>query len=551
MGVFFRRRAALLSLVWAAASGEPLLSLEDYNAARRQLMEDNAALSFDAGTELTVIEETMDARLASLRNSYVERTKADGSFAPSRYFHEWNLTEVRSDPVFQFLDGLPKGANLHLHSGSLGSLDWVLTEGMAMEGCHVFWGDESDTQCINATGGSVFYCPNGARAKLLRGTLAFYRAGASPPGFEPCAALVDGQVGFRQALGSMLSTGRANAGEDSGQTWQTMDRVFSRLGPANKYRPFVQAYVEHALGIHLDTGVSHIEVRVTCASGGMCSVYDLHSTSLGGSSLIDVYQQALHSFQARSPRHAKMTMKIIAATIRVFPADRIREDLDFAASLRLSYPDFVVGFDAVGEEDPSHRTLDYVGAFLHARRHEQETGIDLPLFLHDGESDDRDNSNVVDAVLLGCPRVGHGVNAGMFFPAVTAEMKRRGTVVEVNPISNQVLHYVEDLETHPAAPLALGGVRIVLASDDPAVYAYSGVTLDWWAATMAWRLDLRSLKTLAYNSLEFSALSHTEKEVALRRWRIEWEAYVEAQVNPVQQQVSEQLPQRSIVVGYM
>ena len=30
---------------------------------------------------------------------------------------------------------------------------------------------------------------------------------------------------------------------------------------------------------------------------------------------------------------------------------------------------------------------------------------------------------------------------------------------------------------------------------------YDGLTTDFWAATMAWRLDLRALKALAKNSL--------------------------------------------------
>ena len=53
-------------------------------------------------------------------------------------------------------------------------------------------------------------------------------------------------------------------------------------------------------------------------------------------------------------------------------------------------------------------------------------------------------------------------------------------VLEVAPISNQILRYVS-LETHPAAALALDGVRIVLASDDPLVFGYTGLTLDWRA----------------------------------------------------------------------
>eukprot|EP00811_Abedinium_folium_P011920 NODE_21043_length_771_cov_4.700311.p2 GENE.NODE_21043_length_771_cov_4.700311~~NODE_21043_length_771_cov_4.700311.p2 ORF type:complete len:131 (+),score=38.45 NODE_21043_length_771_cov_4.700311:255-647(+) len=113
----------------------------------------------------------------------------------------------------------------------------------------------------------------------------------------------------------------------------------------------------------------------------------------------------------------------------------------------------------------------------------------------------------------------------MFFPAVREEMKRKGTVLEVAPISNQVLRYV-NLETHPAAALALDGVRIVLASDDPFIFGYTGLSLDWWTATLAWRLDLKSLKTIALNSLHYSGLKGHARSKALKQWGQAWDTFV-------------------------
>jgi len=131
-----------------------------------------------------------------------------------------------------------------------------------------------------------------------------------------------------------------------------------------------------------------------------------------------------------------------------------------------------------------------------------------------------------DAVLLDCPRIGHGLNDAFYFPAVRGELKTKGTVVEVNPISNQVLRYVGSLESHPGASLAFDGVNVVIASDDPAIFGYTGLTMDWWAVAMAWHLDLRSLKTFAKNSLLFSALNEAEKEIALEQWERDWDTYM-------------------------
>jgi hypothetical protein len=39
-----------------------------------------------------------------------------------------------NDQTFQFLSSMPKGAVLHIHSGSSGSVDWLVNEGLSMEG---------------------------------------------------------------------------------------------------------------------------------------------------------------------------------------------------------------------------------------------------------------------------------------------------------------------------------------------------------------------------------------------------------------------------------
>ena len=45
------------------------------------------------------------------------------------------------------------------------------------------------------------------------------------------------------------------------------------------------------------------------------------------------------------------------------------------------------------------------------------------------------------------------------------------------------------------------GIPIVLSGDDPALFGYDEVTVDWYEAYMAWGLNLGDLKKLALNSL--------------------------------------------------
>lgn len=373
-----------------------------------------------------------------------------------------------------------------------------------MEGCYVYWPDKEDSE-----------------SNVPKGTIKFFKHDSVPEGYSPASALVN-QDGFIEELRGYVTSAKVTVDMDSGEAWQVFGGVFSRIGGATHHRPFFLKYLQNAFDVHFSSGINHLEARV----GVDAKYFDLNGTIWSGRDMVLTNLEALETWKSSSPSRANFTYKLIVASSRGKSTEKFMEDLEAAIALRKEFPDFVVGFDAVGAEDWGHRWLDYVEDFLTANDEVQELGLTLPLFLHSGESQDGNDTNMIDAVLLDCPRIGHGLNDAFYFPAVRDELKTKGTVVEVNPISNQVLRYVGSLESHPAASLAFDGVNIVIASDDPFIFGYTGLTVDWWAVAMAWYLDLRSLKTLAKNSLLFSALNKTEKETALEQWEREWDKYM-------------------------
>ena len=98
--------------------------------------------------------------------------------------------------------------------------------------------------------------------------------------------------------------------------------------------------------------------------------------------------------------------------------------------------------------------------------------------------------------------------------------------IEVCPVSNQVLRFVSDLRDHPALSYFLNGIPVTLSSDDPTIFGNHGLSYDFWAAAISWKLDLRALKKLASNSLQYSALQGQEKLDAVARWEKAWEAFI-------------------------
>lgn len=67
---------------------------------------------------------------------------------------------------------------------------------------------------------------------------------------------------------------------------------------------------------------------------------------------------------------------------------------------------------------------------------------------------------------------------------------------------------------------------VILGADDPGTFGYNEFTVDWYYAFMAWGLDLVDLKQLAKNSLEYSAMSDSEKGLAFQKWGAAWDIFI-------------------------
>ena len=56
------------------------------------------------------------------------------------------------------------------------------------------------------------------------------------------------------------------------------------------------------------------------------------------------------------------------------------------------------------------------------------------------------------------------------------------------------------------------GLQITISSDDPGLFGYEGVTLDYVYAMGAWRLSLMDLKKLSMNGIKYSTIDDRLKE---------------------------------------
>jgi adenosine deaminase CECR1 len=91
------------------------------------------------------------------------------------------------------------------------------------------------------------------------------------------------------------------------------------------------------------------------------------------------------------------------------------------------------------------------------------------------------------------------------------------------------------LRNHPATILFSDNYPVVISSDDPSFWESTPLTHDFYEAFLgiaSAHQDLRVLKKLALNSLNYSSMSASELETARLKWSEKWDHFIHEVNNP-------------------
>ena len=449
--------------------------VDDYMKARKRLIQAELAMRFDAGITLTAEEEEANRRLMLLKQAEMERTRE--YFPPAHSFLKSKTRQlIDQSPILEIMKRMPKGGILHGHGYAMGDFLWLVKHATYLQDCYIYQGKEEPPR---------------------RGSM---RISTDSPGDGWC--LVSGlrkaaaNVGeFDEELYRSITLGEEDLSQPD--IWAEFKKCFARSTGLFSNEIW-DGFCRKMLRDMIVENVQYVETR----------------GDIGGREIIEEIQRDNPVFK----------VKYIFSSRRSAPREKIVENLNEAMNERAANPDLIIGFDLMDEEDKTHPNLFFINELLAARHRAEQLNVTLPLYLHSGESNWPENENVLDAVLLDSRRIGHGI-ALFKHPLLMQIVKDRGIAIEVCPISNQVLGYVADLRNHPAVLYLNSGLPIVICSDDPGIWKCT-FSYDFYAAFMAWGLDLKCLKKLAMNSLLYSAMAPEEKERALGYWREKWEEFI-------------------------
>lgn len=483
--------------------GFPLLGAQtkvDEQSAYQQkwtlLERENAAMAFDANIQLSDAELALDKKLFQVRRKFL--SEAEQQKIPI-YNSSFNQIKplIENSTLFKVFQTMPKGGLLHTHSGGLASMKWVISAARKYKECYVFV--QKDTK------------------EFIYGQLAFFETGKVPQGFVSLDKKLSAQPDFEKELLGLLTLKRDNLSSYNNY-WIEFEKRFTRINLLLPYRPFFKEYYKEGFQELLDDKVQHVEIRYV-----FDELYDFKHGKYSLETTVTDLQDIVKEIRKSDPQ---FSLKLIYSSFKFLDPESIEKQLEIAFTLKKKFPDMISGFDLVADEAAGHSINSFQKNWTKLKELSGKYGVQMPLFLHAGESTSVFNKNVLDISLLDNKRIGHGLNL-IYFPKSMEMVKSQNKLVEVSPISNQVLGYVSDMRNHPARVMLSNGIQCSINSDDPSVYGYEGLSYDFWTAFVYWELDVKALKKLVFNSINYSSLNEKEKEKALNHLNTQWNDFIQ------------------------
>jgi len=463
--------------------------------ARESLIINDNERSFDAAITLSPEELKLEQSLFDLRHQYDSIIQRNNLPFYNKPFHDIK-SFIDTTVLYNVFKSMPKGGLLHAHSGGITDINWLIDEAKAMPECYVFTNPDNGT--------------------YIFGQLGVFKEGTAPLGFISLKEKIKSDPNFETVLYDLLVLKKEALSPDL-DYWSEFEKRFMRIGALISYRPFFKSYYKKSFSDLLKDNIKHLEIRYIF--GGL---YDFENEEYSNETIISDLNEVLAEIHEIEP---DFTLSLIYTSFKFLSEQDINNALKEAFRLKKIYPDLIRGFDLVAEEDRGNPIAFYDSNWESLEALNAELDMDLALYLHAGESNSNKNTNVYDAVLLDSKRIGHGLNL-VFYPELIKTVIEKDILIEISPISNQLLGYVPDLRTHPGRLLLKNGVQAAISSDDPSVFGYQGVTYDFWMVFVAWELDLKAVKKLVFNSIKYASLNELMKQKALQTLEKDWKHFV-------------------------
>lgn len=509
------------------------------------LLHDKAQWFYKKWTGLTAPDETTDVmeecvtnRLKEVKASYrTDYERGNIPYPTSVPFADYKENEdAFHDDIMEIFSRMPKCGLLHVHSAAALSAEGLMTLLQEWQGQKIYivtWGEQMGTMTYDA--------PTEENAGDVEALQDF---------------LQDGNR--RSVLKKWLTVGRHT--DDASYIWDEFNKVFMRTSQLFTNREF---YVEYHRRFFLEClwdRIDYVELRCGFEEFKLEENPVKHDEILSQTpdfldalmeaklAAVAEYKENIEKSRWKLP-YGDLELGVILCARRDLDADseqdriKLMKKIDTAIAWKLGpYQNIIKGFDFVSEEDRGKASYSYYrnifygeamagypegsdagGVFDQLREQYQLDGVLraelIELMLHAGESLWMEQENIIDAKISCRSRMGHGFQlleypgALMCYQAGAYDVSLKAPVLEVCPISNQMLRYFPDIRNHYALILMKMGVPCVLANDDPQILGNPGLSYDFWEMYMASDGGLLMVKGLVFTAFIFQYQHRNNKSL--------------------------------------
>lgn len=398
---------------------------------------------------------------------------------------------ILTTELWKIVSQMPKGSLLHAHLSAMQPAEIMLqalydTDGMVIASSQALT-TELAQQNASITIKHVNTTTEASEISLQSDQ---YIADTEIPVKQAADSFPGGKNGFFAYLKSRLvldakESVRHDLGVDA--IWRTFEALFGVSGSLMSYEPLLRTYYRNLLPGLVDDHIFWAEIRhgwsPTLVPEGE------QDDSLDLDFFWRVTAEEIERFQATEKGQDFWGVRFIWADLRSFSSDLILNNMVHALERKLAFPELISGYDLVQQEDLGQPLIDLAPELIFFQEQASALNLTMPFFFHAGETLGDGNStdqNLFDALLLDSRRIGHGFSLYKH-PQLLKDAADNHVMIEVCPISSEVLRLATDVLHHPISAMIAHGVATAISNDDAAMMGQDapGLSFDFYQVLQA------------------------------------------------------------------
>lgn len=293
----------------------------NYWTERELLMQEDQ--SYSLGSSIVLTENELKANAILMKHKCDEIQ--EGFDHPEKFLAAQNFLKAKHDidksEVFKIIQKLPKGTSLHSHDMALTSGEYV----------------------YNLTYKPNLYASENNGHLRLR----FFKPNYKDDNWTLVSKLRSSDPKFDDFLKSQLTLivdDPEKEYPDINSVWIAFSNIFTNIIGMLTYKPIWQEYFYQALKELYIDNVRYLEFR-----GVLPTIYDLNGKVYNQLEVVGLYHETLMQFKHDHPEF--WGARFIYAPFRRVSNETMDQYVRIFTELKKNYPDFVAGFDLVGQED--------------------------------------------------------------------------------------------------------------------------------------------------------------------------------------------------------